>query len=272
MQYLLDIKKTQLQMMIDRGFPIGDEEAILNMRVPEFTEYLIRLRGDTRRSFRFLLSRFYVKETGQAQPAQPAQPNRTVLVYYADKTIDRNKFYTRSRKGETKEGVARRKHKNIETGENIKQLEELRIKQSGKRKETVLTVAIQPYIALIQEHIPDLAILIGAARLSKQADRFITDNLIRFRTRRQFFHELELAYNPTYHVDVPRHELLSPEEAQAKLREMKTSAAYIPLMKSNDPIAKYYGWIAGNLIRIHRDDQVVSILSPKSINYRILVD
>ena len=118
MQYLLDIKKTQLEMMIDRGFPIGDEESILNMTAPEFTEYLVKLRGDTRRSMRSLLSRFYVDETG---------PRRTVLIYYADKTVGKHKTYVRNtenKRGKTRIGV--------NTNKNLVKLDEIRIQQKKR--------------------------------------------------------------------------------------------------------------------------------------------
>jgi DNA-directed RNA polymerase subunit H (RpoH/RPB5) len=64
---------------------------------------------------------------------------------------------------------------------------------------------------------------------------------------------------------------LDEAEKGAKLVEMKTDLSKLPIMKINDPIARYYGWSAGDLIEITRHDSAISILTPKTINYRVVV-
>lgn len=88
----------------------------------------------------------------------------------------------------------------------------------------------------------------------------------------QIFKDNELTYNPTLHVYTPRHELLSKEEKIKVLQEFKTSISNLPLINLKDPIIKYYGWLPGGLVRIFRNDGSLSVLTPNSIGYRVIVD
>jgi DNA-directed RNA polymerase subunit H (RpoH/RPB5) len=87
----------------------------------------------------------------------------------------------------------------------------------------------------------------------------------------QIFQDDELTYNPTKHVKVSRHILLSKEEAIIKMRQMKTDISRLPTMSVDCPISKYYGWKIGDLIKIERNDSSLNILTPKSLNYRIIL-
>lgn len=112
------------------------------------------------------------------------------------------------------------------------------------------------------------AIFIVNMDLSPHANNKLTDVI---NTRIQVFHESDLTFNPTLHVDVPKHELLSPEEARAVLESMKVDPSKLLLIRQSDPIVRYYGWAPGGIVRIYRDDSSISILSQKSINYRKIV-
>jgi DNA-directed RNA polymerase subunit H (RpoH/RPB5) len=79
---------------------------------------------------------------------------------------------------------------------------------------------------------------------------------------------LDLTYNPTIHADVPRHQRLSPAEKLAQLEEMRVRITDLPLLRADDPIAKYYGWDAGDLIRVYRP---TSTLGGMTINYRAVI-
>lgn len=228
-EQLLNIKKTQLQMIRDRGFPTPGEDAILDMTSNQFIRYLTDLKGNTNRSQRSLLARFYVSDV---------ETRRTVLVFYADKTPQKK----------TK-------------GKNL-----------GKYREKVLKGSIQPYVAILRHYMPQLAILILPARMGSQARDFLNEELLKLPLiRQELFYDLDLTYNPTYHVDVPIHELIPKEQVAAKLQELKVNVGGLLIMKMDDAIAKYYGWLPGSLIRIRRQDNYVSVLSPDSINYRILI-
>jgi DNA-directed RNA polymerase subunit H (RpoH/RPB5) len=90
--------------------------------------------------------------------------------------------------------------------------------------------------------------------------------------RYQVFFDDELTFNPTRHIEVPKHELLSPEEASAILVGMKVTPTQVPIIKINDPIVRYYNWPVGGLVRIYRNDDYIKILAPESIFYRIIYD
>lgn len=87
----------------------------------------------------------------------------------------------------------------------------------------------------------------------------------------QIFHDSDLSYNPVKHVDTPQHILLPPNEVADVLQQMKVDKSKLLLIKESDPVIRYYGWKAGNVVRINRDDSSISILTPKSINYRVII-
>lgn len=128
---------------------------------------------------------------------------------------------------------------------------------------------VREFIGLVQRFGVAEALLIVDAPLSSTGDNELSGLT---QTKWQVFFDHELTYNPTLHVDTPPHELLSKEEAQAKLRELRADLSKLLILKVSDPVVRYYGWTAGNLVRIHRNDRDISILAPKSINYRVIVD
>jgi DNA-directed RNA polymerase subunit H (RpoH/RPB5) len=219
MQRLFDIKKTQLEMVRDRGYEISpDEELIFNMDIYNFTAYINELAtANPRVTTRSLLSRSY-------QATLPDGSIRSMLIYYGGKTDPRQKL--------------------------------------------VAAEVVREFIGLVQRYRITEAILIVDAALSSTGGVELSALTL---TKWQVFFDSELTYNPTRHVDTPPHELLSPEQAQAKLRELRVDLSKLLIIKVNDPVVRYYGWTAGNIVRVHRDDQTISILSPKSINYRVIV-
>ncbi|MEM2874119.1 MAG: DNA-directed RNA polymerase subunit H [Candidatus Nanoarchaeia archaeon] len=56
----------------------------------------------------------------------------------------------------------------------------------------------------------------------------------------------------TKHVLVPKHILLSEEEAKKLLSQLNISAAQLPSILSTDPMAKALGAKVGNIIKIER--------------------
>ena len=218
MQRLFDIKKTQLEMVRDRGYDISAEEAILTMTLEQFVHYVSGLATQAGTSIRSSLSRAYLS----IQTYNGAK--RAMFVYYGGKT--------------------------------------------NPQQKQVSADVVREFITLVQRYAIYEAVLIVDAPLSSTGNDELSALTL---TRWQVFPDSDLTYNPTRHVDTPRHEILSPEESHAKLREMRTDVSKLLIIKVNDPVVRYYGWPAGGLIRVHRDDSSVSILAPKSINYRIIV-
>ncbi len=69
------------------------------------------------------------------------------------------------------------------------------------------------------------------------------------------------------HILVPKHELLSEEEAEKILETLKLNKEQLPKIKVDDPIAKEIGAKVGDIIRIERE----SPTSGRSIAYRLVV-
>jgi DNA-directed RNA polymerase subunit H (RpoH/RPB5) len=85
-----------------------------------------------------------------------------------------------------------------------------------------------------------------------------------------FFESKELTYNPTEHVDVSAHRLLSKEEEQNLLKELKIPKTKLPLILADDRIVKHYGWEPGNIIEVIREEDDFDFICPLSKNYRYI--
>lgn len=219
MDQLFRIKKTQLEMVRDRGYDISHEEAILRMNLEEFTLYVKELSTQMKTGIRGSLSRMYVSRE------QFDGANRNMLVYYGGKTNPQFK--------------------------------------------QVSADIIRQFIALIQNFGVYEAVLIVDAPLSSTgSDELSALKLVKW----QVFFDSDLKYNPTKHVHTPPHTLLTPEETIATLNRMKVDVSQLVIIKISDPIVRYYGWPAGGLVRVDRDDSAVSVISEKSINYRVIIN
>lgn len=69
------------------------------------------------------------------------------------------------------------------------------------------------------------------------------------------------------HILVPKHEVLSEEEAKEVLETLGISKEDLPKIKSDDPIAKEIGAKKGDIVRIIREDEYFG----KSIVYRLVI-
>ena len=208
MDHLFEVKKTQIEMVRDRGYTVSNYELSL---LEEDFNYFVENYDVTENFDRGLLSEIYQKN-GRNQ----------LLVTYLEKPQDSKQMTV----------------------------------------EAIREVIEQAKIAKVEE-----IIIVTQLKLSSSAEKELTLSGLNY----QIFYDSDLSYNPTKHVDTPKHELLTQEEAKEKMRELKADVSKLLIMKSNDPIVRYYNWPVGGLIRIHREDFAVSILAPKSINYRIIV-
>ena len=83
-----------------------------------------------------------------------------------------------------------------------------------------------------------------------------------------FFIEKELSFNISHHILVPKHELLSEEAAEkVKVEFSLNEDSQIPKILTSDPVSKYYGFVPGDFIRIHRKSQTAG----KYNHYRLVV-
>ena len=82
----------------------------------------------------------------------------------------------------------------------------------------------------------------------------------------QIFELIDFTYVPIDNYLVPKHEILTDEEAKKIQQSNK-----IPKIKVTDPIAKYYGAKKGNIFKIYRKDLTGTQYVQESIAYRLVV-
>ena len=68
----------------------------------------------------------------------------------------------------------------------------------------------------------------------------------------EYFEESELLYNPTKHIFVPNHRILSIEEKKDVLMKYRAKECDIPKILREDRIARYYGGRKGDMFEIIR--------------------
>ena len=69
------------------------------------------------------------------------------------------------------------------------------------------------------------------------------------------------------HMLVPKHEVLSKEEAEELLRSLGIKKEQLPKIKATDPIAKEIGAKVGEIVKITRESPTAG----KSIAYRLVI-
>lgn len=223
MQRLLDIKKTQIEIVRDRGYDIGTEAEILDMDSREFKHYIEGLlRANKGKTFtqRSIMSNRYKKIGNESE---------VISVFYGELKPPEKQISSREIQSFTG------------TVNNMNSKGDIVIKE---------------------------VIIIVDGVLSSQANNAIKTQPSDIFY--QVFYDSDIRYNPTTHVDTPVHIKLTEEQGIEKLRELMVDQSKLPLMLDSDPIAKYYGWRPGDIIKIIRSDDAVSILAPKSINYRLV--
>lgn len=69
------------------------------------------------------------------------------------------------------------------------------------------------------------------------------------------------------HILVPKHEVLSKEEAEEVLRTLGVRPEQLPKIRADDPIAKEIGAKVGDIVRIIRESRTAGV----SIAYRLVI-
>ena len=76
-----------------------------------------------------------------------------------------------------------------------------------------------------------------------------------------------LLFNITKHSYVPKHELLSVDEANNIMTNYSIKKSQFPIILKSDPVARYYDFKPGQLIKVYRS----STATGESITYRYCV-
>jgi DNA-directed RNA polymerase subunit H len=80
--------------------------------------------------------------------------------------------------------------------------------------------------------------------------------------------EEELPFRATDHFLVPRHELVTPDEAKEILRQYNATPDQFPFVSSTDATAKSIGAKAGDFVRITRKSETAG----ETVYYRYVVE
>ncbi len=80
--------------------------------------------------------------------------------------------------------------------------------------------------------------------------------------------EEELPFKPTDHFLVPRHELMTPDEAKAVLQKFNATPNQFPFVSSTDAAAKSIGAKPGDFVRITRKSETAG----ETVYYRYVVE
>ena len=80
--------------------------------------------------------------------------------------------------------------------------------------------------------------------------------------------EEELPFKVSDHFLVPKHELMTPDEARDVLKKYNASPNQFPFISSTDPAAKSIGARAGDFIRITRKSETAG----ETTYYRYVVE
>ena len=99
--------------------------------------------------------------------------------------------------------------------------------------------------------------------ISKKIEQHILTNY----PNTEIFMEKDLMINLVDHDLVPKHELLTPEEAETFYEKYNCKKRNMPKLLSGDPVAKYYNMKPGNIVRIIRPSEKTGEI----ISYRLVV-
>lgn len=83
----------------------------------------------------------------------------------------------------------------------------------------------------------------------------------------ELFQDTELLMDITEYFLVPEHILLTSQEAIEVEKQIKSSRNKLPRLRLTDPITKYYGYKAGDVVKIIRPSDI----SGRYITYRVVL-
>jgi DNA-directed RNA polymerase subunit H (RpoH/RPB5) len=234
MNYWFEIKKTLLEMIRDRGYDISKENDILYMDDDGFIKY-----------YNSLLDKYNYESPDK----QKISNLESFLLFSSNTYYSVNKTDLKILKiGFLELKVNKAKISSEQISDLISKLT---IEPKNQKKEYC-----DELILIINDEI------VPAAK--KQLDDLTSVNT-------SIFFDKELFYNPTNHIDCPQFFLLTDTEKSDLIRNLRCKLSDFLIIKHSDPVIKYYGWKRGQIVKIIRDDEFYNVISPISINYRVII-
>jgi len=234
MNYWFEIKKTLLEMIRDRGYDISQENDILYMDDDGFIKY-----------YNSLLDKYNYESPDK----QKISNLESFLLFSSNTYYSVNKTDLKILKiGFLELKVNKAKISSEQISDLISKLT---IEPKNQKKEYC-----DELILIINDEI------VPAAK--KQLDDLTSVNT-------SIFFDKELFYNPTNHIDCPQFFLLTDTEKSDLIRNLRCKLSDFLIIKHSDPVIKYYGWKRGQIVKIIRDDEFYNVISPISINYRVII-
>ncbi|XP_042483566.1 DNA-directed RNA polymerases II and IV subunit 5A-like [Macadamia integrifolia] len=83
----------------------------------------------------------------------------------------------------------------------------------------------------------------------------------------EVFLDQELMFNITKHFLVPKHQVLSADEVKILVCRYHLKLLQLPRIQVNDPVARYFGLVPGQVLRISRSSETAG----KYVSYRVAV-
>jgi len=75
-------------------------------------------------------------------------------------------------------------------------------------------------------------------------------------------------FRVTEHIYVPKHEILSEEEAQELLKQLHATPEQLPYIRATDPVVRELGAKPGQILKITRRSETAG----ESVYYRYVVE
>lgn len=116
---------------------------------------------------------------------------------------------------------------------------------------TVAQHAVQEEVARLQEAGLAAAVFVFPAKLSPPARRLLSLPLAGLAVQALLLPAL--AFPVVDHVLVPAHCALAPADAAALLARLAVRPEQLPVLLTTDPVAAYYGYTPGTIVRVERD-------------------
>ena len=222
------VKKTQVEMMLDRGLEIPEEERFLLSFDPE---------KETLRVWERRTMHNFVEMYRRKAELEDVNFNSVLSNVYHDSITDVNTVVVY---------LCRERESLSITSDEFK---------------TKFHVYLNKYH--VSNH-PLKMIFISEVTLNKKEECVEKLNFVSC----QFFLTDQLLHNPTRHVLTPPHTLLNEEERRKEMVENNLHPKKLPVLLKTDPITRYYDWPVGGIVHIARTEHYLEIPAPKTRYYR----